>query len=39
LSLLTPHLPADIAWTDTLDCLADAVVAFSLNGRESAAGD
>ncbi len=36
LSLLTPHLPVDIGWTDTLDCLADAIIEFSLNRAENA---
>lgn len=34
LSLLAPGLPEGVDWTDTLDCLADAIVAFS-----TAAGD
>ncbi|MCF6233324.1 MAG: amino acid racemase [Rhodobacteraceae bacterium] len=29
LSLLTGDLPADIPWTDSLDCLTQAIVAFS----------
>ena len=29
LSLLAPRLPDGVEWTDTLDCLADAIVAFS----------
>jgi aspartate racemase len=29
LSLLTDDLPADIPWTDSLDCLTQAIVAFS----------
>ncbi|MEZ5770952.1 MAG: aspartate/glutamate racemase family protein [Defluviimonas denitrificans] len=34
LSMLAPGLPEGVDWTDTLDCLADAIVAFS-----TAAGD
>lgn len=39
LSLLAPCLPADMGWTDTLDCLADAIVEFSLEDTVTAAGD
>ncbi len=39
LSLLTPQMPADLPWTDTLDCLAEAVVEFSLGGLGPAASD
>ncbi|HQU67421.1 MAG TPA: amino acid racemase [Albidovulum sp.] len=39
LSLLTPHLPEGLQWTDTLDCLAAAIVRFSLTGDLPAASD
>lgn len=39
LSLLAPHLPSDLPWTDTLDCLAAAIVRFSLNGDLPASSD
>jgi aspartate racemase len=39
LSLLTPHLPSDLPWTDTLDCLAGAIVQFSLTGELPASSD
>lgn len=39
LSLLTPHLPSGLPWTDTLDCLAGAIVQFSLTGDLPAASD
>lgn len=39
LSLLTPHLPQSVRWTDTLDCLAGAIVRFSLTGAEPSAND
>ncbi|MCA0273779.1 MAG: amino acid racemase [Proteobacteria bacterium] len=39
LSLLTPHLPQGLPWTDTLDCLAGAIVQFSLTGDLHAASD
>lgn len=39
LSLLAPHLPQSLPWTDTLDCLALAIVQFSLTGDLPAASD
>lgn len=39
LSLLTRHLPESLPWTDTLDCLAGAVVGFSLGESDPAAND
>lgn len=39
LSLLAPRLPDDLHWTDTLDCLADAVVEFSVRENPGASGD
>jgi aspartate racemase len=39
LSLLTPHLPEGLGWTDTLDCLAEAIVRFSLTGDLPASSD
>ena len=33
LSLLTDDLPTDIPWTDSLDCLTQAIVAFSTAGN------
>ncbi len=39
LSLLAPQLPGGAPWTDTLDCLAAAIVEFSLTGHAGAAGD
>ncbi len=39
LSLLAPHLPRGMGWTDTLDCLADAIVDFALSDAETASGD
>lgn len=39
LSLLTPHLPPGLPWTDTLDCLAEAIVQFSLTGGFPASSD
>lgn len=39
LSLLTPHLPHGLPWTDTLDCLAGAIVGFSLTGDLPAPSD
>jgi aspartate racemase len=39
LSLLTASLPDDIRWTDTLDCLADAIAEFSLTDAETLSGN
>lgn len=39
LSVLAPRLPGGLDRTDTLDCLADAIVAFSLGAADPAASD
>lgn len=39
LSLLAPRLPGELPWTDTLDCLAAAIVEFSLTGCAKTASD
>ncbi|MGL4280419.1 MAG: aspartate/glutamate racemase family protein [Albidovulum sp.] len=39
LSLLTASLPDSLQWTDTLDCLAVAIVQFSLTGDVPASSD